>query len=236
MALVSGIALLPDEVLETACNEIAAHVGEVDVAAIDVMRLITLLFQRRGDVGQVSRLAGHLHDRRGRKRRIAAEGARRASVRAPGTGIARAEVDALALQLLQARHGIGKGLASTLHQDDDDVRTLCAQESAIGRQERGGLRVEGCYQTVAFVLRHEVVVDDVVGRAFEGGEEAEDGINGSMVEKLVLRIVHLPDIGRRLTQPAPDTNNHQRQQQHSCNGLCQAVTAGSEVPARTRIT
>ena len=43
------IIFLPSQVLETSGNEITAHIGEVDVATIDIMGFVTsLLLQRTG--------------------------------------------------------------------------------------------------------------------------------------------------------------------------------------------
>ena len=126
-----------DECLPAGRDKVAAHVGKIDVAAIEVGRGIALLPQRTGNAGHGAALSRHLHDRQRRKGRIAAQGANRATVGSPTVSIATAKADAFFLQLLQAGHGCGKLLAAAFQQDNDDV-------GPGGGQQRVNSRTLGC--------------------------------------------------------------------------------------------
>ena len=125
------------------------------------MGLIAHCLQGGGDAWQVASLLGHLHDRRGGERGVAAVGADGATIRTPGVAVAGGEVDTFVFQALQTGHGLLEDVTSTLHQHDDDIRA-CGGEQRI-RIHRGG-GVEVFHQCVTFALTEEIVIHDIVGR------------------------------------------------------------------------
>ena len=87
---------------------------------------------------------------------------------------------------------LGELLATALHDDEHDV-------GAAGGEQRVGTVAVGIVEAVgelaALGVGHVVVDDDAAVGLVQRGEEGEDGVDGGMVEKLVLRVVGLADVG-----------------------------------------
>ena len=78
-----SIVFHPVQAFETCRDEIAAHIGEVDITAIEIGGVIALFSQRTGYAGQLPALRGHLHDGRGGKRGKTTPRAEGATICAP---------------------------------------------------------------------------------------------------------------------------------------------------------
>ena len=122
-----GEVFLPGKLRKTCPHQIAAHIGEVDVAAIEIAGFVAGTAKGAGYAGQMARLGGHLHDRHGGERRIAAPGTQRTAVGAPCVAVAVGKVDSLAHQAVQVGRYIGvaahfgEHAAAALQKDDNDV-------------------------------------------------------------------------------------------------------------------
>ena len=157
----------PSESLVASAQEIASHVGEIDVATVEEAGGIAFGSQRRGDGGQFAALFRNLHDRREWEGGIAAQGAHRPTVGTPCISIALGEVDAFAAQLVQpwgnlsVAANLGELSATALHQDNHHVGP-CGVEQRVGVFAHGG--ENALRQPLALIVGVEVVVDDVVAR------------------------------------------------------------------------
>ena len=157
-----------------------------------------------------------LHNRGDGEGGIATEDAHHALVGTPRVSIALAEANALAGQLIQTRRNLWmstnlrKLSATTLHHYQYDVRALR------GEQRGGSLAVgivDAISQLATFFVRHIVVADNIVARLTNRREEREDGVHRCMVQELVLREIHLSDVGCRLAQTTSNAYNDRTYQQ-----------------------
>ena len=178
-----GVVGFPMQFLPSSGYQVAAHIREVDVASVEVAGGIALMLQGAGDGRQGCGTVGHLHHRHGGERWIAAEGAYRTSVGAVGVAIAVVEGDTFLLQLLQSGHGLGEDLAGTLHEDDDHVGALGVEQRVCEDALRGIAVFQEC---LAFCIVEERVFHNLADRLLERLEEIEYGVDGRVVEELVL--------------------------------------------------
>ena len=211
------VVLHPAELVEPDGHQITAHIGKVNVAAIDIAGVVTFFQQRLGNAGQEACLGRHLHQRRTGKRRIAAPCAERAAVGAIGIGIEIREIHALVHQFVETGHDVltsadilRKDASAAFQQYYDNVGTVDAQK-------RVGLFAhrweDVAHQRCPLGFLHKMVFGNVAGRLLQRREEREHGIHGRMVEKLVLREISLSDIGGRFVYSAPDADDDNGQQQ-----------------------
>ena len=213
-----SVVFHPVQLLKPRSHQIAAHIGEIDVAAVKVARVVAFFLQCFGNAWQKSGLGGHLHHRGARKRRIAAPGAECAAVGAVGVGVEIGKINTLAGQprhlwhdVLAMSYFLGENAAATFHQHHHDVGALCTQQR-VGTDAFGA--VESVHELRSLIRTHELVVGHVVGRLLERGKETEHRIDRGVVEKLVLRKINLPHIGGRFGQSTPDAYGNERNEQH----------------------
>ena len=216
------VVLLPVQLLETRTDQVALHLGEVDVAAIKIVGSIALTLQAAGYARKAAHPTGHLHDRHRGERHVAAERTHRPPIRAVAVAVAVGEVDSLSSRLAKMGHHIQKHAAATLQQDDHHVRPAGRQEgvarNALTIIERPG-------QLLHLRLAVEVVESYIVNRILEGGKEGEHRIDGGMVQELVLRIIHLSDIGCRLIYASSDADDYQGNHQNGNDGGCNTMSS-----------
>ena len=83
----------PMQLLPTSGYQVTTHIGEVDVAAIEIAGGIALMLQGTGDRGEMVGSLRHLHHRHGGEGWITAEGAHRTTIRTIAIAIAVLEGD-----------------------------------------------------------------------------------------------------------------------------------------------
>ena len=140
--------------------------------------------------------------------RVAAEDRDEPAVGAVAIGIAAREEHTFASQAIEVRADLGLltqdtriACAVALEDEEDDIRSA-------GRQQRitlkglGGEEVFG--QLTERLLIEGIILGIIVLGLPERGEEAEERIDGSVIEVLAVTEVDLPDIGCRLTHAPTD--------------------------------
>ena len=196
------------DLLVARAEEVALHTGEVRIAAVEEARRIARLTQTPRDGGQGTALHRELHHRVRGETRVAAEDRDEPAVGAVAIGIAAREEDALTSQAIKVRADLGLlsqdtriASAVALEDEQDDIRSA-------GREERvtlEGLSGEEVFgQLTERLLIVGIVLGIIVLSLPERGEEAEERIDGSVIEVLAVTEIDLPDIGCRLTHAPTD--------------------------------
>ena len=115
------------------------------------------------------------------------------------------------LQLLQVGHGFGKLFAGTLHEHDENVWSVGIQQGVNVEAFRG---VDTIEQPAALIVVHELVLRKIIKLMAHRIKETEYRIDGGVVQKLILRIVHLSYVCGRFTDSATYTNHHEWYDHH----------------------
>ena len=196
------------DLLIARAEEVALHTGEVRIAAVEEARRIARLTQTPRDGGQGTALHRELHHRVRGEARVAAEDRDEPAVGAVAIGIAAREEDSLTSQAIEVRADLGLlaqdtriASAVALKDEQDDIRSA-------GRQQRitlKGLGGEEVFSQLAERLLIEGIVLGIVVLCLpERGEEAEERVDGSMIEVLAVAEVDLPDIRGSLAHATTD--------------------------------
>ena len=187
--------------LETRRAQIAFHLREIDVAAVEKLRGVARSDERGGNRGQAAAETRLLHHAEIGERGIAAQGAQRAAVGAEGIGIALRKQHALVCQSVEAGRNtrlaaetFDKRCAAAFHQYHHNI-------GAAGREQtvRAGIvaaKLQGIEQPCPLLFLKKVALGSVVLAGGKRGEEAESGIDGSVVQELVGAVIHHAHIGR----------------------------------------
>lgn len=196
------------DLLIARAEEVALHAGEVRIAPVEEARRIARLTQTLRDGGQGTALRWELHHRVRGEARVATEDRDEPAVGAVAIGIAAREEDTLTSQAIEVRADLGLltqdtciASAVALEDEEDDIRSA-------GRQQR--IALEGLGGEEAFgqlterLLIEGIILGIIVLGLPERGEEAEERIDGSVIEVLAVTEVDLPDIGCRLAHAPTD--------------------------------
>ena len=196
------------DLLIARAEEVALHTGEVRIAPVEEARRIACLTQAPRDGGQGTALRWELHHRVRGETCVAAEDRDEPAVGAVAIGIAAREEDSLTSQAIEVRADLGLlsqdtriASAVALEDEQDDIRSA-------GRQQRitlKGLSGEEIFHQLAERLLIEGIVFGIVVLCLpERREEAEERIDGSVIEVLAVAEVDLPDIRGSLTHATTD--------------------------------
>lgn len=204
-------------------EEVALHTGEVRIASVEEARRIARLTQAPCDGGQGTTLRRELHHRVCGEARVAAEDRDEPAVGAVAIGVAAREEDTLTSQAIKVRTDLGLlsqdtriASAVALEDEEDDIRSA-------GRQQRitlkglGGEEVFG--QLTERLLIEGIILGIVVLSLPQRGEEAEERIDGCMIEVLAVTEVDLSDIGCRLTHAPTDHEEGRTQEEDEGKGV-----------------
>ena len=196
------------DLLIARAKEVALHTGEVRIAPVEEARRIARLTQTPRDGGQGTALHRELHHRVCGEARVAAEDRDEPAVGAVAIGIAAREEDSLTSQVIEVRADLGLltqdtriASAVALEDEEDDIRSA-SREERITLKGLSGEEVFG--QLTERLLIEGIVLGIVVLCLPERGEEAEERIDGCVIEVLAVAEVDLSDIGCRLTHAPTD--------------------------------
>ena len=196
------------DLLIARAEEVALQTSEVRIAPVEEARHIARLTQAPRDGGQGTALRWELHHRVRGEARVAAEDRDEPAVGAVAIGIAAREEDTLTSQAIEVRADLGiltqdTRIASTvaLEDEQDDIRPA-SREERIALKGLGGEEVFG--QLTERLLIEGIVLGIVVLCLPQRGEEAEERIDGSVIEVLAVTEVDLPDIRGSLTHATTD--------------------------------
>ena len=196
------------DLLVARAEEVALHAGEVRIASVEEARRIARLTQAPCDGGQGTTLRRELHHRVCGEARVAAEDRDEPAVGAVAIGIAAREEDTLTSQAIEVRADLGLlaqdtriASAVALEDEEDDIRPA-SREERITLKGLGGEEVFG--QLTERLLIEGIILGIIVFGLPERGEEAEERIDGSVIEVLAVTEVDLSDIGCRLTHAPTD--------------------------------
>ena len=196
------------DLLIARAEEVALQTSEVRIAPVEEARHIARLTQAPRDGGQGTALRWELHHRVRGEARVAAEDRDEPAVGAVAIGIAAREEDTLTSQAIEVRADLGiltqdTRIASTvaLEDEQDDIRPA-SREERIALKGLGGEEVFG--QLTERLLIVGIVLGIVVLCLPQRGEEAEERIDGSVIEVLAVTEVDLPDIRGSLTHATTD--------------------------------
>ena len=211
------------DLLIARAEEVALHTGEVRIAPVEEARRIARLTQTPRDGGQGTALHRELHHRVRGEARVATEDRDKPAVGAVAIGIAAREEDSLTSQAIKVRADLGLlaqdtriASAVALEDEEDDIRSA-------GRQQRialEGLSGEEVFgQLTERLLIEGIILGIIVLGLPERGEEAEERIDGSVIEVLAVTEVDLPDIGCRLTHAPTDHKEGRAQEEEEGQGV-----------------
>ena len=194
--------------------QVAAHIGEIDIAAIDKARGVTLARQRPRQARQATAAVVHLHQRRRRQPHPSAQQRHQAPVRAEIVGIAVRKKDPLVCQAHNIRthrivhHHIP---SAAFPHDDEDVGTLSSQQGVAygriaGEEWRNGVLYSLLVAKRKFVLQ--------VLRFGQRMHHIEHRVQRSVVAEWVLRKISIRHIGGRFADAAAHPKENDRCQRH----------------------
>ena len=113
-----GEVLVLDDALEALVMEERPHIGEVGVATIIILQIVTRMAEMTGQRGQRLGLTRIFHQTHSSGSRVAEENGDKAAVGAESVGIEAVEIDALSLETVQLRRHtlhLGQRIGETLH-------------------------------------------------------------------------------------------------------------------------
>ena len=227
------------QLLVAALQQIALHVREVDVSAIQEIRLVAFFHQLLGNGWQRTAFGRNLHDRKRGKTLVAAEGTHSPSVSPVAVGIAAGKHHSFLRKTVQVRTGpfdapqrFYHRSAETLHQNDENVGPSGVEQFHPVLSAGG---VQPFEEGRPFAFREEVELFGIVLGLAGRGQQAEGRIDRRVVEELVVAEVDLSDVGGRFRHTPSDGDKEEasQQEQSSCpgqpmpygrqNGRCQPV-------------
>ena len=211
------------DLLIARAEEVALHAGEVRIAPVEEARRIARLTQTPCDGGQGTALRRELHHRVRGEARITTENGDEPAVGAVAIGIAAREEDTLTSQAIEVRADLGLlaqdtriASAVALEDEEDDIRSAGRQQR-IALKGLGGEEVFG--QLTERLLIEGIILGIIVLGLPERGEEAEERIDGSVIEVLAVTEVDLSDIGGRLTHAPTDHEEGRAQEEDEGKGV-----------------
>ena len=155
--------------------------------------------------------------------RVATEDRDEPAVGAVAIGIAAREEDTLTSQAIKVRTDLGLlsqdtriASAVALEDEEDDIRSAGRQQR-IALKGLGGEEVFG--QLTERLLIEGIILGIIVFGLPERGEEAEERIDGSVIEVLAVTEVDLSDIGCRLTHAPTDHEEGRTQEEDEGKGV-----------------
>ena len=196
------------DLLIARAEEVALHTGEVRIAPVEEARRIARLTQTPRDGGQGTALRRELHHRVRGEARITTENGDEPAVGAVAIGIAAREEDTLTSQAIKVRADLGLlaqdtriASAVALEDEEDDIRSAGRQQLIALK----GLSGEEVFRQLTERLLIEGIVLGIVVLCLpERREEAEERIDGSVIEVLAVTEVDLPNIRGSLTHAPTD--------------------------------
>ena len=232
------------DLLIAGTEEVALHIGEVDITSIEHIGPVSFRHQGFGDGGQGLALGRILHDGGGGLCPIAIQDSYYTSVGPERIGITTGKQDALIGQTIQTGGDIGFTAQGSDHIGRETLQQNHQQIGASGMQQGPGgvmgsrsIRQQRLDNVRPFCFGKEIELGGKILLLAQGGKEAEGGIDGGMVQEGIRTEIDHPDIGRRGGDSAPDGNEEQSGQGEHDQGASNALShridrrPGQDTPA-----
>ena len=213
--------LITGDAVKTAGHQERAHTREVCIAAVKVSQIIALVAKLARPHRERINLFRIFHDAGRRLRRISPENGGQATVRAKTVRIKIGKEYALVRQAIhidrhvrksaEARHNLA---AETLQYDNDNIGALrCEQAFYVRFSPHGGHILQIRKQTIGFGRLHKTIHAGNLHFADDGTQQTEHGVNGRVVELLVLTEIDTAQIHCRRSDAAANRQEEGRRTQ-----------------------